>query len=212
MSRPGSTTAPCGSRAMVASSFAVAGIEPVEPAAITGALLLRAARFRLDQAVAPLGRLDGAALGKKARASADARIAENRARAANSGRDRPGTSLSRLSHGTSRVVMSSISRARSSASAIAAAGVLATSGAPRSGVVGDSPRPRISLRERQPALQRIERFGKRQRRRALAISAKAISSSSMSPSGTMRGRIAASRPSRSRKTSRAGGRRAASAR
>ena len=32
--------APCGSRAMVASSVAVAGIEPVEPAAITGPALL----------------------------------------------------------------------------------------------------------------------------------------------------------------------------
>ncbi len=36
VSRPGSTSAPCGSFAMVASSVAVAGIEPVEPAAITG--------------------------------------------------------------------------------------------------------------------------------------------------------------------------------
>ncbi len=30
------TTAPCGSFAMTCSSFAVDGIEPVEPAAITG--------------------------------------------------------------------------------------------------------------------------------------------------------------------------------
>ena len=44
VSRPGSTTAPCGSRAMVAISSAVAGIEPVEPAAITGASVLRASR------------------------------------------------------------------------------------------------------------------------------------------------------------------------
>ena len=36
LSRPGSTTAPFGSRAIAASSSAVAGIEPVEPAAITG--------------------------------------------------------------------------------------------------------------------------------------------------------------------------------
>jgi hypothetical protein len=35
-SRPGSTTAPRGRREIVASSRAVAGIEPVEPAAITG--------------------------------------------------------------------------------------------------------------------------------------------------------------------------------
>ena len=39
VSRPGSTTAPRGSVAIVASSFAVAGIEPVEPAAITGGLV-----------------------------------------------------------------------------------------------------------------------------------------------------------------------------
>ena len=36
VSSPGSTTAPCGRRAMVASKAAVAGIEPVDPAAITG--------------------------------------------------------------------------------------------------------------------------------------------------------------------------------
>ena len=64
MSRPGSTTAPCGSLAMVASSSAVAGIEPVEPAAITGPSAAGQARgFGLDQQVAPLGRLDRAALG-----------------------------------------------------------------------------------------------------------------------------------------------------
>ena len=39
VSRLGSTTAPCGCCAIAASSFAVAGIEPVEPAAITGSLL-----------------------------------------------------------------------------------------------------------------------------------------------------------------------------
>jgi hypothetical protein len=36
MSRPGSTTAPCGSDAIADSSIAVDGIEAVEPAAITG--------------------------------------------------------------------------------------------------------------------------------------------------------------------------------
>ncbi len=45
VSRPGSTTAPCGSLAMVAISSAVAGIEPVEPAAITGPSRLAASRF-----------------------------------------------------------------------------------------------------------------------------------------------------------------------
>ena len=44
VSRPGSTTAPCGRRAMVAISSAVDGIEPVEPATITGPSVLRASR------------------------------------------------------------------------------------------------------------------------------------------------------------------------
>ena len=44
VSRPGSTTAPWASRAMVAINSAVAGIEPVEPAAITGPSVLRARR------------------------------------------------------------------------------------------------------------------------------------------------------------------------
>ena len=45
--------------AMVASSFAVAGIEPVEPAAITGALLpARRCGLGLDQSVAALGGVD----------------------------------------------------------------------------------------------------------------------------------------------------------
>ena len=35
-SRPGSTTAPCGNPAITASRSAVAGIEPVDPAAMTG--------------------------------------------------------------------------------------------------------------------------------------------------------------------------------
>ena len=38
ISRPGSTTAPFGKKAIVLSSSAVAGIDPVEPAAITGPL------------------------------------------------------------------------------------------------------------------------------------------------------------------------------
>ena len=60
VSRPGSTTAPCGSLAMVAISSAVAGIEPVEPAAITGPSVCAASRcrFGLDQRVAARGRLD----------------------------------------------------------------------------------------------------------------------------------------------------------
>ncbi len=59
VSSPGSTTAPCGSLAIVASSAAVAGIEPVEPAAITGPPVSGEPRLLgLDQLVAPLRRLD----------------------------------------------------------------------------------------------------------------------------------------------------------
>ena len=53
---------------MVASSVAVAGIEPVEPAAITGACAAcEPLGFGLDQPVAALGRLDPAALGEDRR-------------------------------------------------------------------------------------------------------------------------------------------------
>ena len=80
VSRPGSTTAPCGSVAMAASSFAVAGIEPVEPAAITGPHAAREPRgFRLDQAIAPRRRLDPAALLQDCRPIARARFSGNRA-------------------------------------------------------------------------------------------------------------------------------------
>ena len=51
---------------MVAINSAVAGIEPVEPAAITGpsGRCGQPRRFGLDQRVAPGRRLDGAALGE----------------------------------------------------------------------------------------------------------------------------------------------------
>ena len=60
---------------MVAISSAVAGIEPVEPAAITGpsALAAQPRRFGLDQRVAPGRRLDGAALGEDCAARLRAR-------------------------------------------------------------------------------------------------------------------------------------------
>ncbi len=85
VSSPGSTTAPCGSRAMVAISSAVAGIEPVEPAAITGAVGLarKPRRFGLDQRVAALGRLDATALCQNLRPRRRARSAGIPASAAN---------------------------------------------------------------------------------------------------------------------------------
>ena len=71
-SRPGSTTAPFGRRAIAASSAAVAGTEPVEPAAITGAgepCCGKPLRLGADQQVAPRARIDAA----RARRGAPAR-------------------------------------------------------------------------------------------------------------------------------------------
>ncbi len=69
VSRPGSTTAPCGKCAMVAISSAVAGIEPVEPAAITGPSVLRASRAAsaLISRSRRVGRLDAIALAQDLR-------------------------------------------------------------------------------------------------------------------------------------------------
>ena len=134
VSRPGSTTAPWGSRAIVAMSSAVAGIEPVEPAAITGASVLRASRAA--SALINASRRSTASMmprSFKISGQAWCAICRNFERAAaNIRRGRPAPDSSSRSHGTPRVVMSSISRARSSASAQAVAGVWATSGAPLS--------------------------------------------------------------------------------
>ena len=97
---------------------------------------------------------------------------------------------------TCRVVMSSISRARSCASAKAVAGLLATSGvSPRRRGAIVCAHLRISAASGM-ARSRPESAGgsssAASARSPVAASAKAISSSSMSPSGTMRGRMAAS--------------------
>ena len=155
VSRPGSTTAPCGSLAMVASSSR-------SPASSRWSRRRSPGRVPRLQAAAPRPRSAGRAA-RPARCSRSLRGAP--ASASRAIFRKPsvscqylsswsGTSLSSLSHGTCRVVMSSISRARSSASASAAAGVLATSGAPRRGAIARSAHVRISSREQQPALQR----------------------------------------------------------
>ena len=130
VSRPGSTTAPCGSLAMVAISSAVAGIEPVEPAAITGPSAWRRAaplRPRSARRAAPPARWRRARRGLPGQASRA--IFRNSSVSCQYRSSSSGTSPSSRSHDTSRVVMSSIRRARSSASASAEAGLLATSGA-----------------------------------------------------------------------------------
>ena len=118
VSRPGSTTAPCGSLAMVASSLAVAGIEPVEPAAITGASLPAS---RLASASISRSRRSAGSMAPRSRAQRRPGLArdlqEFAARAANRGRDRPAPARRAGPRRTCRVVMSSIRRARSSASA-----------------------------------------------------------------------------------------------
>ena len=67
VSRPGRTTAPLGRRAMALRRAAVAGIEPVDPAAMTGPLgLLREEppRFGMDQGAAAPGRVARPPLGQ----------------------------------------------------------------------------------------------------------------------------------------------------
>ena len=99
----------------------------------------------LDQPVAPLGRLDRAAFVQD-------RAASRRARSCRKSQRQLPVFVELVRHqvvepvpATCRVVMSSISRARSSASASAAAGVLATSGAPLAPrMLGDAAHFRIS--------------------------------------------------------------------
>ncbi len=207
VSSPGSTTAPCGSRAMAAIKSAVAGIDPVEPATITGPSVLRASR-----AVSALISASRRAIGSIACASRrtsgqrSRAICKNRSVICQNVSNSSGTSSSSRAHGTSRVVMSSMSRARSSARAEAAAGVCATSGVPvaprTSGVFDHAITRRVSrsLRSSPPSAG-----GNASASAAMpppALSAKAISSSSMSPMATMRGRMAPSPRSRSRNASR----------
>ena len=116
--------------AMVASNSAVAGIEPVEPAAMTGPLP-RASRSA-SALISRSRRAAGSILPCSCRMPASA----SRAIFRKSQRElpvdcRPRAAQERraVSNGTCRVVRSSISRARSSASASAAAGLLAISGA-----------------------------------------------------------------------------------
>ena len=129
VSRPGSTSAPRGSRAMVASSVAVAGIEPVDPAAITGPLL--AARRLASAAISRSRRSAGSMRPRSARMAGQF-VRMNRRKSSVSSQylsSSSGTSPSSLPQPTCRVAMSSIRRARSLASAKAVAGLLATSGA-----------------------------------------------------------------------------------
>ena len=110
-------------------NFAVAGIEPVEPAAMTRPFMMRgqARGFGFDQAVAPFRGLDPADFfrcsGHVLRA-----MRKNSSECCQYLSNWSGTSLSSASHATPRVTMSSISRARSPASASVDAGPPTTSG------------------------------------------------------------------------------------
>ena len=208
VSRPGSTTAPCGSLAMAAINSAVAGIEPVEPAAITGPSFLRASRAASAlikasrRCIASIQPRSSRTSGHLLRA-----ICKNRSVSCQYLSNSSGTRLSRRSHGTPRVVMSSIKRARSSASAQAAAGVCATSGTPlapcNSGASAHLLTSSVSKRRRSRPSSVGGSASASAAISPVAASANAISSSSMSPSATMRGRIAASVSITSRNASRA---------
>ncbi len=206
VSSPGSTTAPCGNAATACRNFAVTGIEPVEPAAITGPscwAVSRAASASISRSrraagsILPCSRMIA---GHVSRA-----ILRNCSVSCQYWSSASGTSPSSARHSTLRVTMSSISRARSSASASVDSGPAVTSGACR----GSS--GRICL-----AHKAINCASSRRRCRPSiaggvssavnpgeAAWAKASSSSSISPSATMRGSTAASVFNSSRKISRA---------
>ena len=112
---------------MVASSVAVAGIEPVEPAAITGPApcASRAASAAISRSRRSAGSMRLRSLriaGHPSRA-----ILRKRSVSCQYLSNSSGTSSSSRSHGTCRITMSSIKRARSPANANAAAGLLAIS-------------------------------------------------------------------------------------
>ena len=209
MSRPGRTTAPRGCLAIAASNIAVAGMEPVEPAAITGAsdaasravsAAINLSRRSAGSMAARSFRICGQVLRKICRRPSD--FCQYSSRSGRSAR----TNSSILSQPTSRVVMSSISRARSSASAIAAAGVLATSGVPaapcRSGELAHLTINSASSSRRSKDDNVSGKSSAVCASSPLAACAKINSSSSISPMATMRGRMAASPATWSRNSSR----------
>ncbi len=122
--------------------------------------------FRLggDQQVAARRRLDPAVRGEQRGPGLARDLEEPQRQLASSGRIASGTSSSSRSHGTCRVAMSSISRARSSASASAAAGELATSGAPVAVRTSGAVRPLAhQFGEQHAPLEPAEALGQRER-------------------------------------------------
>ena len=115
VSSPGSTTAPCGSCAMAARKRAVAGIEPVEPAAITGPRGCAASRAAsaVDQLVAPHRRFDPAVVPAERPATHSRAIFRKSSVSCQYWSSASGTRPSSAFQSTPRVAMSSISRARS---------------------------------------------------------------------------------------------------
>ena len=130
----------CGSCAIAASNFAVAGIEPVEPAAITGWFeparrFISASMRRSRRRAASIMPFSVRSSGQELRAilrksSVSCQYLSNWS----------GTRPSSFFQSISRVMASSIRRARSSARASTAAGVLAISGAPFSGRIAAAQR------------------------------------------------------------------------
>ena len=129
VSRPGSTTAPCGSLATASRNFAVDGIDPVEPAAITGpsdGFVRRSASASIKRSRRAAGSIllvSARKAGQKSRA-----IFRKSSVCCQYLSNWSGTRRSSALQSTSRVTMSSISRARSPASVSVEAGPPTTSG------------------------------------------------------------------------------------
>ena len=198
VSRPGSTTAPCGKCAMVAISSAVAGIEPVEPAAITGASVLRASRAA--SALISASRRAAGSIAPRSRSIAghvSRAICRNFSVSCQYGSrivgHEPVERVPRhLAHGhvvdqAREIVGERAGRRRRLRDE---RGALRCREPPARAPIRSTSRVSSSRRSRPPSAG-----GKASASAAMspaAASAKAISSSSMSPIATMRGRIAAS--------------------
>ena len=208
VSRPGSTTAPCGSwrwwPAAPRSPASSRSSRPRSPARCSW----RGARPPRRSACrgAPPARWRSARRGSAA--SARARTSGIAASPANIDRPPRGPASSSLSQGTCRVVMSSISRARLPASMNAAAGLLATSGAPPRAVHLSASAPISGSARRAARCARSRRARPEGRARRRKIGAGGLGEFDLVRvdvvrCATMRGRTAASLPSVARNMPRA---------
>ena len=192
-SSPGSTTAPSGRRAMAPSRRAVAGSEPVDPAAMTGPAAGPSAASRAASAATSASRRSAASTMPSALRCAAQAVRAMRTKSrlwskklSCSSRFRPSSRAQSMPP----MAIWSNSAASSSASATVEAGPAATASCPAA-------RAMVSRQRVTRAVSAMRRWVGDTARGAIrgeARSEKASASSSTSPSGTMRGSRTASVP------------------